>query len=198
MPTKAGLFMKVLLVASVVALCAGTSVPVSGQATKKESFTGFAINLNSGPTTGTVDFTIERWSTDQERAQLAAILKEFKDPFQANSRLLQALQKMPKTGYIKTQKTLAWDLHYARQTPLPDGGRRVVLATDRPMGFGEVRQGARTTEYPFTIVEMRLDKSDRGEGKILVGTRLLLDGNDLVLENYGTQPVQFNQIRRLD
>jgi hypothetical protein len=105
---------------------------------------------------------------------------------------------MPRAGYIKTQKTLAWDLRYARQAKLPDGGRRIVLATDRPMGFGEVRQGARTTDYPFTIVEMRLDKSDRGEGKILVGTRLLLDGNDLVLENYGTQPVQFNQIRRLD
>jgi hypothetical protein len=171
---------------------------VAGQAAKRETFTGFAINLNSGPNTGTVDFSIERWSTDQERAQLGAILKEVKDPYQANSRLLQALQKMPKVGYIKTQKTLAWDLHYARQAKLPDGGRRIVLATDRPMGFGEVRQGARTTEYPFTIVEMRLDKSDKGEGKILVGTRLLLDGNELVLENYGTQPVQFNQIRRLD
>lgn len=198
MPMKAGLLMRMLLVACAVALAAGTSVPVAGQAVKKESFTGFAINMNSGPNTGTVDFTIERWSTDQERAQLGAILKEFKDPYQANNRLLQALQKMPKTGYIKTQRTLAWDLHYARQAPLPDGGRRIVLATDRPMGFGEVRQGARTTDYPFTIVEMRLDKSDKGEGKILVGTRLLLDGNELVLENYGTQPVQFNQIRRLD
>jgi hypothetical protein len=197
MPIK-GRFASLLLASCAAAMVVATAVPTSGQAPKKESFTGFAINMNSGPNTGTVDFTIERWSTDQERAQLGAILKEFKDPYQANSRLLQALQKMPKTGFIKTQRTLAWDLRYARQTPLPDGGRRIVLATDRPMGFGEVARGARTTEYPFTIVEMRLDKSDKGEGKILVGTRLLLDGNDLVLENYGTQPVQFNRIQRLD
>ena len=197
MPMKARFSARVVLVGCAAALAFGTSFPLAGQSAK-ESFTGFAINLNSGPTTGTVDFTIERWSTDQERAQLGGILKEVKDPYQANQRLLQALQRMPKVGFIKTQRTLAWDLRYARQAPLENGGRRIVLATDRPMGFGEVARGARTTEYPFTIVEIRLDKSDRGEGKILVGTRLLVDRNELVLENYGTQPVQFNQIRRLD
>jgi len=43
-----------------------------------------------------------------------------------------------------------------------------------------------------------LNKNDEGEGKILAGTRLLIDKDkNLVLENYGQQPVRFNQIRRL-
>ena len=170
--------------------------PVSGQ-NEKESFTGFAINLNSGPKTATVDFTIERWSTDAEREQLLAILKEEKDPRRANEKLLKALQKMPKVGYIRTPTTLAWDLRYARQSPLEDGGRRIVLGTDRPIGFREARNQNRSMDYPFTIVEVQLDKNDKGVGKILAGTKIFIDkNNNLVLENYGQQPVRFNEIRK--
>ena len=170
---------------------------VSGQE-PKELFTGFAINMNSGPSTATVDFMVERWSTDAERDALLAILQEEKDPNRANAQLLKALQKTPKVGYIRTPQTLAWDLHYAHQTPLEDGGRRIVLATDRPIGFREARNQSRSMDYPFTLVEIRLDKGDRGQGKILAGTRLLVDKNNhLVLENYGQQPVRFNEIRKL-
>jgi hypothetical protein len=53
-------------------------------------------------------------------------------------------------------------------------------------------------DYPFTIVEMHLDKNDKGEGRILAGTRIYIDKkNNLVLENYGQQPVMFNDIKRL-
>lgn len=173
------------------------AAPVSGQNTK-ESFTGFAINMNSGPKTATVDFTIERWSSDADRAALLAILQEEKDSYKANDKLLKALQKMPKLGYIRTPQTLAWDLRFARQSPLPDGGRRIVLATDRPIGFREAANQGRTMDYPFTIVEVQLDKNDKGVGKILAGTRIFIDKEkNLVLENYGQQPIRFNEIHRL-
>ena len=42
--------------------------------------------MNSGPSTATVDFTIERWSTDEERNALLSILTEVKDPYKANAR----------------------------------------------------------------------------------------------------------------
>ena len=160
-----------------------------------EKFTGFAINMNSGPSTATLDFTIERWSTDAERAQLLAIIKENKDP---NDKLLKALQKMPRVGYIRGTNTLAWDLHYARQTPLDEGGRQIVLATDRPINFWEARNQTRSMDYPFTILEMRFDKTDKGEGKILAGTKIYVDKkNNLVLENYAQQPVRFNEIKKI-
>jgi hypothetical protein len=188
----------VLVVVCAVALAPRASGPVTGQASTREVFTGFAINMNSGPSPGAVDFTIERWSTDQERGQLGAIVQEFRDRYEATNQLLLTLQKMPKVGAIKTQRNQTWELRYARQSPLPNGGRRIVLATDRPMAFGEALLGIRRTEYPFTVVKMHLDKGDRGEGKILLGTRLVLDGDDLALENYGRQSLQFHQIRRLD
>ena len=170
---------------------------VSGQ-NEKESFTGFAINMNSGPSTATVDFTIERWSTEAEREQLLGILREEKDVYRANKQLLSALQKLPKVGYIRTPQTLAWDLRFARQSPLEDGGRRIVLGTDRPIGFREARNQPRSMDYPFTIVEIQLDKNDKGVGKILAGTKIFIDkNNNLVLENYGQQPIRFNEIKKL-
>ena len=142
-----------------------------------QKFTGFAINLNSGPSTATVDFTIERWSTDAEREQLLSIIAEAKDPTQP---LLRALQKMKSVGGLRTPQTLSWDLRYAREFKGEDGGRRIVLATDRPVGFREARNNSRTMDYPFTIIEIRLDKN-----------------RNIVLENYGQQPIRFNEIHPL-
>jgi hypothetical protein len=162
----------------------------------KESFTGFAINMNSGPSTAVLDFTITRWSTDAERAQLLAIIKE--NPKNPTDKLLKALQKMPKVGFIRSQKTLAWDLHYARQAPLDEGGRQIILATDRPIGFWEARNQPRSYDYPFTIVQVHLDRNDTGSGKILAGTKIYIDKkNNLVLENFAQQPVRFNEIKRV-
>jgi hypothetical protein len=186
-----------MLAAAVMATAVLAPSAASGQ-NVKESFTGFAINMNSGPKTATVDFTIQRWSTDAEREQLLAILKEEKDSYKVNQQLLKALQEMPKVGYIRTSTSLGWDLHYARQNPLPDGGRRIVFATDRPIGFREAANQPRSMDYPFTVVEMQFDKDDKGVGKILPGTKLFIDkDNNLVLENYGQQPVRFNEIKKV-
>jgi len=183
------------LLCAAAATAAALVMPVSAQ-NVKESFTGFAINMNSGPKTGTIDFTIERWSTEAERNQLLSIIAENpKDPTQP---LLKALQKMPKVGGIRTPQTLSWDLHYAHQFPGEDGGRRIVLATDRPIAFVEARNSTRSMDYPFTIIEIHLDKNDRGEGKILAGTKIYVDKNkNLVLENYAQQPVRFNEIHKV-
>lgn len=182
------------LVAAAALLAA--AVAVASPADTKESFTGFAINLNAGPKTGSVDFTIERWSTDAERSQLLAIITETKDPTQP---LLKALQKMPAVGRIRTPTSLGWDLRYAHQIKDAEGGgRRLVLATDRPIGFAEARNATRSMDYPFTLIEIRLDADDKGEGKIAAGTKIFVDKKkNIVVENYAQQPVRFNEIRRV-
>ena len=194
------------LALAAVAVAAGLGSPaseVSAQSQNKvrEDFTAFAINMNSGPSTATVDIRIERWSTDAEREQLLGILKEGegKDKYRTNQTLLKALQKMKKVGFIRTPDRLAWDLRYARENPMEEGGRQIVVATDRPVGFWEARNQPRSMDYPFTIVEMRLNKENKGEGKLLAGTQIYIDQktNNLVLENYAQQPVRLNEIRPL-
>jgi hypothetical protein len=179
-------------VAAIVAMV--PSATVVGQ-NAGERFSGFAINMNSGPRTARVEFNIERWSTDAEKAQLLAIVRDNKDP---NPKLLDAVQRLPKVGWIHAESKLAWDLRYAYQIPLDEGGRQIVLGTDRPISFVEARNNPRTMDYPFTIIEMHLDKGDEGQGKIQYASRLYIDKkNNLVIENYGQQSVRFNEIKRV-
>jgi hypothetical protein len=199
MNMRAFLVPKLAVAALALSAAFGAQAPGVSAQKVREDFTAFAINMNSGPRTATIDIRIERWSTDAERQALLSILVEEKDKYKANQALLKALQRMPKAGFIRTPDRLAWDLRYARQNPMEEGGRQIVVATDRPVGFWEARNQPRTMDYPFTLLELRLNKEDKGEGKMLAGTQIFIDPKtkNLVLENYGQQPVRLNEIRKL-
>jgi hypothetical protein len=184
---------------AVVALAVGFAFPLGSPSAQDLplTLTAFAINMNSGPRTATVDIKIEKWSTDAEREKLLGILREQKDEYRANQALLRELQRMPKKGWFRTPDRLSWDLRFARMNPLPEGGRQIILGTDRPVGFWEARNQPRTMDYPFTIFELRLNNENRGEGKMLAGTKITIENNNLVLENYGIQPVRLNEIKPL-
>jgi len=61
--------------------------------------------------------------------------------------LLQALlQIKPRVGYVRSSRLPTWEVQFAQSSPLPDGGRRIVLATDRPLTDAErARHNRRTS-----------------------------------------------------
>jgi hypothetical protein len=163
-----------------------------------EKFTAFAVNLDSTtpvvpPGAGVVEMVVERWSTDAERDRLMKALME-KGP----EKLLDTLQDLPRVGYIRTPNSIGYDLHYARKAPLPDGGERVVLMTDRYISFWEAANRPRTIDYPFTVIELHINRDGMGEGKMSIATKITMDKDhgQIVLENYGTQPVRLQNVRR--
>jgi hypothetical protein len=177
-----------------VIVAAGLIVGVHAQ-TKgaPERYNATAINMGSGPAVaGRVLIAVNRWTTAKERETLLGVFVE-KGPDQ----LLETLQRNPSTGTIRLPNTLAWELRYAFESPLPEGGRRVVLATDRPISFREARNQPRTTDYPFTLIEIRFDKNGVGVGKMSVATKITLskDKQTMELENYGIEPVRLTEVR---
>jgi hypothetical protein len=157
--------------------------------------TAFAVNLGArrpAAQASIVEIKIERWSTDQERQDLIDTLIE-----QGEDHLLSALQKTPRVGYIRTPDSLAWDLHYARESVEPDGGRRIVLGTDRRMTFWELANNTRSVDYPFTIVEIHLDRNGKGEGRMSLATKAVAaaDHRTIELENYSSQPTLLNNVK---
>ncbi len=155
--------------------------------------TAFAVNLGANrprAQASTVQITISKWSTDAQRDQLMTVLKE-----KGEQALLTALQKMPPVGTIRTPDSLGYDLRFAREQPWGDGGQQIILATDRPIGFWEAVNQTRSTEYPFTVIELHIKNNGEGEGKMSVATRVIPAGNTLVLENYDIQPVLLNSVK---
>ena len=155
-------------------------------------FAAFAVNMNRG-SAGTVELVINRWSSDADRDRLMSVMFD-----KGQERLLQELQKMPRMGYIRTPGSIGWDIHFAAHVPAKDGGERIVLVTDRHMGFREVANRNRTVDYPFTIIELNVPKSGDGDGKITVATRIIPDsgGRIVTLENYDIQPVLLTKVTR--
>ena len=157
-----------------------------------ERYRANAVNLDIGAQ-GLIDITVERWSTPAQRDKLRAVLLS-----EGADKLLDVLKDMPRVGYFNTPGTLRWELRYAWKTAQPDGGERVVLATDRRISFREAYRQSRTLDYPFTVIELRMNRDGEGEGMMSLATKIIPDreGNTVTLENWGIQPVQLKLVRR--
>ena len=178
-------------VAAAIALALVSSAVAAQTQGEKEDFTAVAIvNNNVASGAGTVLISIDRWSTEAERTSLVGTLRE-KGP----NALLDALQDMRPVGRIRTPDSLGYDLRYAQQTPGEDGGRRIVIATDRPIGFWEATERPRTIDYPFTVIQMEIGRDGKGKGTLSVATKILAYDDVIQLENFASAPVMLTEIR---
>jgi hypothetical protein len=194
--------MKRSLAVLAVAMCLALAPVVAQDAPNMPmNFTAFAVNLNSGPqlppgtptrSAGTVQIRLDRFSSSEERATLVAAFKEG-----GQNALLRALQRVnPRVGFIRTPNSLGWDLRFAYREVNADGTSRIVIATDRRIEFWEARNRPRVSDFPFTLVEMHLDKANSGEGRMAVAARISTarDGETIEIENYAISPVILNNI----
>ena len=175
----------------------------AGSLTVPLRLSAFAVNMSNIATgrTNVVDLRVTRWTSEEERAALLTTMIE-----KGDKALLSALQRMPDAGRMRIpgwqgpdphKVVLGWTLRYAWAVPNPEGGHRLLLATDRYVTFWETRENPRTMDYPFTLFEIRLGKDGRGEGKASMATKISFDRkkNLFELENYGTEPVRLQQVK---
>jgi hypothetical protein len=195
----------VAALALALGLASLSASPAAQSSGAKLHFTAFAVNLSNVATGATLllEIDVNSWTTDAERARLieTATAEEH-----TQDALLKMLRDLPKRGRMWAPQwqgpdplnaRLGWDLRYAHQTPTDEGGRRVVLATDRYIGFWEARNQPRTIDYPFTLIQIEVDKDGRGQGKMSVATRIRFDETRKVLEleNYASEPVRLNDVK---
>ncbi|HTI40254.1 MAG TPA: hypothetical protein VL693_00405 [Vicinamibacterales bacterium] len=158
-----------------------------------ERFTANAVSLSPEYGTGqqVVEITISRWSPASERARLVTALRE-----KGSDELLKQLQKNKPVGRIRTPDSLGYDLRYAYQQTDADGGRTIVIATDRPIGFWEATNRPRSVDYPFTVIQMKLNRDGTGTGTMSYATRIVAHENNVIeLENFASQPIMLNNIK---
>lgn len=154
----------------------------------------FGVNLNSpgrASAATTYDINIERWSTPEEAARLQDILAE-----KGADALLETVQKLPRVGSIARTGHLGWDIRFAQQITAAGGGRRILIATDRPMSFWEAANQPRSADYAFTLAEVRLGPDGKGEGKLVPAAKIEYDqeSKTLEIENYNSEPVRLTQV----
>jgi hypothetical protein len=157
-------------------------------------FSAFAVSMQQGQA-GQIDIAIERWTTDDERKELLGLLAGTEFRSGGQDKLLEALQAIqPRVGFIRTPKTMGWDLKYAWQSALPDGTRQIVIATDKPVSFLAASNSGDVLNYPFTLIEIRMGKDDTGEGRLLAATAVSVENGKLELKAYGLEPIKLTQV----
>ena len=122
-------------------------------------------------------------------------------PVTPTSSLAAALQKAPSVGMLWTSETVGYSIGYAYRLQQPDGSERIILATDRRLGaFNNVWKPVGTgqpSDYPFSIIELRVSPTGLGEGKAsLVGPINVDNAKTISLENYAGSPVVLKAVKR--
>jgi hypothetical protein len=153
-----------------------------------------ADSLQGGPgSQGRYDVIINRWSSETEQESLWEALEI------GPEQLGTALSRQFEVGYIRWPGALQYILRYAHRIARPDGSEDIVLATDRPMTWWwDSSKSTTTTQYPFTVIQLRLNKAGGGEGKLSITGRVGADksAKSLAIEDFAAQPALLTDVRR--
>jgi hypothetical protein len=142
---------------------------------------------------------ILHWSTDDEAAKLVATFKD-----KGDKAWFEALQSAPSVGYVwATTSSLGYSVKSARRVTMPDGGARILLALDRPLGSWDRpawKAATNPTDYAFTVIELHVNKAGIGEGKVSLTGKVAIDegAKAIALESYATDPVTVKGVKRTD
>ncbi len=164
------------------------------QANFAERFAATTMNFKSHEL---LKIDVARWSTDADRDRINEALAKGDNEF------LKALGAAPTVAYIWPPGALGYSLHYACHVTMPDGGERVVLASDRRLGTWDpeswtLNPSILATPYQFTVIELRVGHGGRGEGKMSLAANVSVDqgSKTIGLDNYNSAPILLTNVRR--
>lgn len=126
-----------------------------------------------------ITLIIEEFSTPEDQK---ALLEAFNA--KKNEGLVNALSKMNSKGRLAITGTLGYDVNYIRQFPMPDGGMKIRLVTNRPIRFGEAWADSRSMDYSLSGAEIILSADEKkNSGMLAPAVKLKIDKeNQLELE----------------
>lgn len=173
--------------ACLAALALTTAQPAAIQGV---SFTSTA----TGPSgeLGPVEIVINRFSTTVEKNRAMDAFAE-----RGPAGLQEALQQAPSVGRLSAPGDQGYDLRYAAELRGENGDRHVIIASDQGMAFFEAADRPRSADYPFTVVQLQMDRNGHGRGLASAYAGITLDKHQgsIVLENLGDQPVMLNNLQ---
>ncbi|MGH9842429.1 MAG: hypothetical protein ACREEM_27115 [Blastocatellia bacterium] len=209
MKTKTGLLSRassLLFCVALVALCVQSS-NVQGKSMSnafKEVYSGNMIYFDGtfGPAAGLrrggrsgsgVEFftlTINSYTPESDVNRMLAALKD------GGQDALSKVLGKEKKGTLQIGTRLGRDVQAVWVTRT-DEGRKISALSERWLGFGELRRGARSVDYPFTYIEIFVEEDGgKGEGSLIPAARVRSKGgNNIEIENFGIYPARLTNIK---
>ena len=181
-----------LTLSALVAISVLFAVTAAAQEKKKsrfqEVYTGTIVSMSGRAVSTGFNLSIRDFTSDEDARAYLAILAEGDQ-----EDVLKKIRDLD-LGRISATGQTGRNLLVVRKTQLPDGRTRLVAAFERWLRFGELRNGYRSLDYPFAIMELILDSRGRGNGTFIAACKIDLKRDkktgqyQLELENFGTYP----------
>lgn len=177
---------RMFLVFTLLAMLAGAAI-----AQEQTTFTGSALIYGSGFNTRTVTRTftlrIKGATSDSDTTRYLKILQDG-----GQDDLLKAVRNQD-VGNFSLGGQLARTLNAVRVENIGGGKTRIRAIFERWLGFGELRAGSRSVDYPFGYLELIVDsRTGKGEGTFIPAAQIRFktkNGQSQVeVEDFGTFP----------
>ncbi len=167
-----------LIVAAVPAWAAGTAANASVPA----EFTGVLLGL-SGAATVPVTLHVDDFATAADVGKVAHILGD-----KGQRAVVADLAEMKPRGWIRVGGLLGFEVPIIREFATAKG-QRIYAVLDRPFPLWEQLQGTRSADYPFGMIELKLDLNGNGSGTLVPAGRAMFTRDGKVeMVDYGTKP----------
>ncbi len=188
----------------VVAAVAVAAQPAAAQEVPvPETFTATTVNID--PAEEDLRFSVLRWSTEADRVAVVDVLTSPAAEAGGTDGELADLLELPSLGHLWLgSSSVGYSLKYARRVPLAGGGENLTFVTGRRVGtFGRAawmpdRAPADAPTRPFTVIELRIDHMNEGEGKLSAAAEIAIDTNRslVALDDYAAAPVVLESVTR--
>ena len=162
-------------------------------AAAQETITGTVVSYGTGfntrTQTGTFTLRLDRFTSDDRAQRLLGYLQSG-----AEDRLLNELDNED-VGTFSINSRIGPRVNVARES-MVNGQRRIIAVLRRWMNFGEIRGGYRSTDYPYSVIELYIDpRTGKGEGTFSAAAKIRWrpgngGQNQIEIEDFSTFPAR--------
>jgi hypothetical protein len=159
---------------------------------KPEAYSGVAMGTGGsvgGKSIG-FDFRITSYTTDEEVAKFAALLKG-----KGQDALVSVLEKEDK-GRLNPVGSTGNQIAVARKRQ--QGPNTIItIITARSMSFRELYNSGRSVDYPFGMLQVTLNEKGEGTGQIMAACKIRFNkkSGKYEIESYGNQYIKALNVR---
>jgi hypothetical protein len=179
-----------------VMLCA--SIVVVAQEEKKqesEHFAASAYSMNRGARIVNVDIRVKEYTDNERTQQFASALVEGGQPA-----LTKSLEKADDIGSIQLTGHVGFFVLILSRSRSTHTGRRIIAVCDRPLQFGELYGGTRSTDYTIGIMILDLTKDskgkEKGSGVLYYAAKVKIKNKTIQIEHFQIHPVKLVNVRK--
>ena len=185
------------IVILILVMLYATIVVVAQEERKQESehFAASAYSMNRGARMVNVDIRVKEYTDNERTQQFAGALVEG-----GQVALTKSLEKADDIGSIQlTGHVGFYDFKLIRSRPTHTG-RRIIAVCDRPLQFGELYGGTRSTDYTIGLMVLDLTKDgkgkEKGSGVLYYAAKVKIKNKTIHIEHFQLHPVKLVNVRK--